>query len=192
MMRGLLQRVPQYYERAEDGGAGFRDFESMDEIAETGEVLEEIDVVAEACFGRLGIPRPPEAKPALETSFVNGWEDLTLRKLLLTGFVKFALKGRFEIAPVAEREVSEIFDKVLEQLPSGARLVRDDLKAGFIAWIAGATGFEGREREVLKRFFAAGVKLLDEELGNIPSWEMLDPRYVSTLVFGAWPDRDER
>jgi hypothetical protein len=192
VMRGLMERVPQYYECLGGGSAGFRDFESMDEIGEVGQLLEEIAVVAEACFDKIGIPRPHEAKPALEGVLAGGPEDLTLRKLLLTGFVNFTLNGRFEITPVARRDVRAIFDKVLEQKPSGAKLVGEKVKTEFLAWLAGTTGFGDRRLEILERFFAGGIRLFDEEVGRIPSWQMLDPRYVSTLVFGRWPVQDER
>lgn len=192
MMRGLMDRVPQYHEYPGDGSVRFRDFESMDEIDEVRQRLEEVAVVAEACFDKLGIPRPDKAKLALEAILSSGPEELTLRKLLLTGFVNYTLKSRFEVAPVTRGEVRDVFDKVLEQKPSGEKLVGEEAKMGFLAWLADTTGFEGRKMKILERFFAGGIRLLDEEIGKIPSWQMLDPRYVSTLVFGRWPVQDER
>lgn len=191
VIRGLMQRVPLYYDPAESRGS-FRDFRSMDDIHETGEILEEVAVVAETCFDKLGIPKPHEAKPALEHVFTTGIEEITLRNLLLTGFMNFSLNGRFEIEPLTRRDVEGIFEKVLEQVASGERLVREDAKTEFLAWLGKTTGFDGKKWVVLSRIFADCVKSLNEEVCRIPSWDVLDPRYVSMLVFGTWSAQDER
>lgn len=192
VMKHVLLRVPQYYPFPKGGGVDFRDFQTLDEISETRRMLDEVAVVAEACFDKLGIPRPHEAEPELRTVYAAGIEEIGLRNLVLTGFVNFAVKGRFGITPLNRGDMQCFFERVLDLRVSGERLVSDDARAAFLSWLSETTGFEGGRQVLLDAFFEAGVKVLEQEVGKVPSWEDLDPRYVGTLIFSRSYGQDER
>ena len=183
VMRGLMFRVPQYYMGAPGGGEDFRDFETMDEVSRTRQVIDEIAVVAEACFDTLGIPRPHEAKLAREQIFSGEIEGITLRALILTGFVNFALRGEFGLSAISRADAKHMFEKVLEKGAGGGRLVRKDVVDGFISWLSDVSQLDGIHWNTLRMFVENGIRELEEEIGNVPSWKDLDPRYVRTLVF---------
>jgi hypothetical protein len=183
IMRGLTMRVPQYSAPAERSGAGFRDFETMEEVRENRRVVDEIGVVAETCFDKLGIPRPHEAKPVLLGVFASGLEEITLRSLLLTGFVNLVLKDRFDVSPLAREDMAGLFEKALEIGASGRRVVKRENKTKLLEWLAQATGFEASKAGILERFVAASMKELEDEVGGIRTWQDVDPRYIRALIF---------
>jgi hypothetical protein len=187
MMKGLMMRVPQRY-GAEAGAAGFRDFATLDEVRATRHSLEEVAAAARAGFDKLGIPRPHEAKLALGEVFALGPEDITLGSLVLTGFVNLVLKGRFDVAPLAREDVVGLLDKVMyagggEEGRAAGRRVRPEALDELLIYLAGRTGFEGREMEALSRFVRGRVAELEAEIGGVSAAQDLDPRYVRTLLF---------
>jgi hypothetical protein len=181
MMKGLMMRVPQHY-GVEGDSLDFRDFGTMDEVRATHRALGEIGAAARACFDKIGIPRPHEAKAALTDVFALGLEDITLGNLMLTGAVNLILNGEFDIAPLAPGDVAGLLEKVMQAGVAGRR-VRPEHLARLLAWLAGKTGFDGSEMEALGRFVGARVTELEQEVGRITAASDLDPRYVRTLLF---------
>jgi hypothetical protein len=192
VMTGLMLRIPQYYALEGRGDVYFRDFETMEEVHETRRILGETGVVAEACFDRLGIPRPHDARPALRDVLVGGIEEITLRNIVLTGFVSFVIKDRFELTPLSRADVEVLFEKVLEKSTSGERLIREGAMGGFLSWLSETTGLGDDKWVILRKFCLDGLAALQEDLKRIATWQDLDPRYVGSLIFGRWPGHDER
>jgi hypothetical protein len=179
-----MLRVPRYYALPGGGEIDYRDFETMREVHDTRQVVDTIGVVADTCFDKLGIPRPHEAEPATGEVFAGEIEGVNLRNLVLTGFVNFTLKGVFEISPLSPEDVRDLFEKGLEKSASGVRLVKSESTERFLSWLLDVTGYEHREQGILKSYLTDSLKMLEAEVARIQSWEDLDPRYVSSLIFG--------
>lgn len=192
MLRGLMLRVPQFYGLPSGGSTDFSDFETMEQVSMTRRLLDEIAVVAEVCFDRLGIPRPHDAEPEMDTVFAGGIEEITLRNLMLTGFVNFTVTGSFEIKPLTGHDMKSLYEMVLEEGPSGERLVSDRAKHVFLAWLKETARLDEDRWTILKGFFDGALSCLEEEVGKVPSWENLDPRYVATLIFSGSRRRGDR
>jgi hypothetical protein len=191
IMRCLLMRVPQYSPHSK-GAVDSRDFETLEEVDDARRVIEEIEVVARTCFGILGIPQPHEAKPVLDGVFTPGIEAIDFGKLVITGFVNFMLKGDFDISPLSRRDLKGLFEDVLETGASGERLVKQAAAERFLCWLADKVSCGERDWGIFQRFFMEQVRSLNQDLGAIPSWENLDPRYVRSLIFRRWSQEDER
>jgi hypothetical protein len=193
VMKGLMMRVPQYYVLPTAAGAGLRDFETMDEVGATRRALEEIEVVAEVCFDRIGIPRPHQARLELAKVFAVGLEDITLRSVVLTGFVNLIVRGDFDFSPLTPSEVEGLFERVLEPAaqtapgtgapPQGRRTVRAEARLALLGYLARTSGYEGPKLRMLESFADASLREMEEEVGGVSSWQHLDPRYVRTLIF---------
>jgi hypothetical protein len=192
VMHGLMLRVPQYLVHPGGGDDEFRDFETMREVHETGEILYGIEVISETCFDKFGIPRPHEAEQLPGHILAGGIEGICFRNLLLTIFVNFALKGSLEISPLSRDSVGDLFEKVLEKSGAGARLVRTKYSESFLSQLSGFTGYTGARWDALKAYLTGSLKALEEEVGKIASWEDLDPRYVGSLIFRRRTKQDER
>ncbi|HVP58564.1 MAG TPA: DUF6178 family protein, partial [bacterium] len=187
LMKGLMMRVPQYYGGAATG-RGLRDFGTMDEVRMTAQALRELGAAARACFEKLGIPRPHEAKAALAEVFALGPEDITLGNLMLTGFVNFTLKGEFDIAPLARKDAGRVLNDVMAVGSAGSaglggRRVRPDRLERFLIWLGESTGFAPSEMEALSGFVRKQARGLEAEVGGLAAAEDLDPRYVRTILF---------
>jgi hypothetical protein len=192
VMTGLMQRVPQYHVHRGSGGPEFRDFVTMGEVHEVGEMLEGIEVISETCFDRLGIPRPLEAEQAPADILAGGIEGICFRNLLLTIFVNFTLKGGLQISPLSRDDVKDLLEKVLEKSSTDERLVRANDSERFLSRLSDVTGYTGHKWETLRKYFTDGTRTLEEEVGKTASWEDLDPRYVGSLIFRSQPGQEER
>jgi hypothetical protein len=181
-MAGLMKRVPQYYALGWGGDVEFRDFETMDEIARTQVILEEITAAAETCFRDLGIPRPTDAQLETDRVFAGGIEEIDLRSLFATGFVNFALRGKFDIRPLDREDIRKAFEIVLEEDPSGGRRLKQDTVDRFLVWLKQASGRTGPLWTPLVRFAGKALAALGEEMRQVLSWTDLDPRYVRSVI----------
>jgi hypothetical protein len=192
VMNGLMQRVPQYYALGSSGEVDFRDFESMDEVKRTGEILAEIVAAADTCFGDLAIPAPAGADLESNEVFVAGLEEIDLRNLLATGFVNFVLRGAFDITPLERAGIKTVF----ESKPEGTKAVewrlRREAVSRFLAWLEERSGREGEAWLPLERFAAKALANLEDELKKIRSWSDLDPRYVRSVILRRESGEDAR
>jgi hypothetical protein len=192
LMEGLMLRVPQYLVRPGGGDTEFRDFETMREIHETGGILDRIEVVSETCFDKFGIPGPHRAGQVPVDILAGGIEGICFRNLLLTIFVNFVLRGSPDISPLAREDVGGLLEKVLEKSGTGEKLVRPRHSESFLSRLSGLTGYTGKRWDVLKTYFRASLKTLEDDVGKIASAEDLDPRYVGSLIFRGRSGRDGR
>lgn len=186
VLSGALRRIPQFYDPPKGGTPGFRDFITFEEVAGTRRTLEEIGVVAETLFDHLGLPLPHQAELAPGIAFAGGLEEITMRSLLMTGLVHFALKGIFEISPLKPEDLDGMFDVVLERSESGRNRVRSEAVEGFLSWLAAQTGFHSSRLQALTDHVKAGVEDLEQEIGGLASAGQFDPRYVRSIIVTDW------
>jgi len=182
ILSGALKRIPQYYDLPESGTPGFRDFVTFEEVVRTRTRLEEIGVVAETVFEHLGLPSPHEADLEPGGVFLSGLEEIAMASLLLTGFVHFTLKGRFELVSLNSDDIGRMFDEMVERSASGEKRVRPEAVECYLTWLAGETGFESAKIQVLTGFVRAAIKELEEEIKGFDSAAEFDPRYVRSLI----------
>ncbi len=182
IMKGLMQRVPQYCALGRSGDVDFRDFESMDDVKRTGEILAEIVAAADTCFGNLAIPAPADADLESGEAFVTGLEEIDLRNLLATGFVNFVLRGAFDITPLERDGIKTVFEARQEGTKTGERRLRREAVDGFLGWLRERSGGEGGDWLPLERFAGKALANLEDELKKIRSWADLDPRYVRSVI----------
>jgi hypothetical protein len=182
IMAGLMERVPQYHALGLGEGVGYRDFQSMDEIVQTSQVLDEIVAGAEICFDCLGIPGPAAATLETGRVFAGGVEEINLKNLLATAFVNCTLRGVLDIEPLRRDDVRKVFETMLEDAPSGGRRLKRQVVEMFVGRLGRISGRSGKDLLPLERFARKAVAALEEELKGIPSWIDLDPRYVTSVI----------
>jgi len=192
IMKGLLLRVPQYYALGWAGDVEARDFQSMDEVARTGEVLDEILAAADLCFGVLGIPAPSDADLETADAFVADLEEIDLRRLLATGFVHFSLGGAFEIEPLMIGRVKALFEGGPEEAGDHTRRLKPGSVDGFLDWLRERAGGQSLEWQALQRFARKAFAGLEDEFKGIASWPDLDPRYVRSVILKRERGRESR
>ncbi len=188
IMRGVLMRVPQYYALAHGEGVEFRDFRTMDEVHETREAIEHTGAVAQVFFDRLGLPKPHKARLVLRDVFAQGIEDINLRSLLVTGFLHYALYGDFKIETVTKQDARKLFEEVLVRGEDGRRVIKAEVKQQFLNWLKGGADCNSQRWEKVKAFVVESFEKFEDEIAFIASWEDLDPRYVTSLIFSRKPE----
>lgn len=182
VMKGLMERVPQYYAHAWSGDVDFRDFGSMDEVRRTGEMLEELAAAADTCFTRLGVPAPSHADLDKKDTFVFGIEEIDLKNVMATGFVNFTFGGEFDIRPLEKTRIGSVFKVSPGEKEAAERRLRREAVDDFLAWLRERSGLEGEAWRPLERFALGALGNLEEELKKVPSWTGLDPRYVRSVI----------
>jgi hypothetical protein len=195
VMTGLMQRIPQYYAAGGRGSVEYRDFRSMDEVERTREVLEEIEAAADACFGILGIPAPADADLGRGAVALGGLEEVDLRNLLATGFINFTVRGVFGITPLDRDNIRAVFETPpgnVEGWRSARRRLRLEAADRFLDWLQGQAEGAGVSWPPLRRFAVKAFGRLEEELGNLRSWDDLDPKYIRSVVMQRETRGDHR
>ena len=181
-MKGLMERVPRYYAQAWAEDVDFRDFSSMDEVRQTGEVLDELAAAADTCFTRLGVPAPSHADLEKDDTLVCGIEEIDLRNIVATGFVNFATGGEFDIRPLEKTLIGSVFEVPPGGTEREGRRLRREAVDAFLACLRERSGLEGEAWRPLERFALRALGNLEEELKKVPSWTDLDPRYVRSVM----------
>jgi hypothetical protein len=182
VLSGLLRRVPQYYSLAEGGKIDFRDFETMEEVQRTRLVLEETAVIAEACFDALGIPSPRASTPDLRNVFASGIEEITLKKLLVTGYIRFSLHERFDISPLSRDDLKAMFGSMIQTGTTGEWVLDRKTVDRFLEWLHGKTAHRGVSWDQIAGFVLEGIKDLCDEIRKLPTLEDFDPLYVQSII----------
>jgi hypothetical protein len=185
IMKGLMERVPQYHPLAWGGDAGFRDFATMEEITRTRDAVEEIGVVADVCFGKLGIPEPQKAGLEAGGDPSSGMEHVTLSNLMATGFANLVLSGAFDITPIAREDTGNMFETMFEDSGTGEMKLREPVRARILSWLKTESGLDARDQDILAAFAAKALGRLEEEIKRVPSWQDVDPRYIGSILLGT-------
>ena len=183
LMRALLERVPQFLPRAGEG-VGPRDFETMEEIGRARVAIEEIEVIAGACFEKLGIPGAgAAASAAAGATAAQVAEDIAFGTIILTAAVQLVVSREFRIERLSREDVRGMFERMLVRDAAGSNRISAAAREQVLEHLARATGLGGRRWEIFRGFVEASLKGLEAEVARIPSWQDLDPRYIRTLIF---------
>jgi hypothetical protein len=174
VLGGVLLKKPLYYDNYSTGVL-YREFASPQDLAQTGDVLREVQAVDRL----LAILNPPVAtagRPA----------GLTWKNLLLTLWAR----GRLGMAadtfqPLAVQAFRPFFDRLFGSAAVGAaepRRIPDAVKADFLAWLSEETGLKDHElSETLGGIFEGLFRELESEYGRVTAAEMA-PRFVTLFL----------
>jgi hypothetical protein len=160
----------------------FRDFESMDEVRRTGEIVDEIVAGAEVCFGILGVPSPAGARLEAEGVVVAGLEDIDLRNLLATGLVNLALRGAFDITPLERDSIEMLFETRPESVQVGGRRLKPAVVKQSLAWLREQSAWGPRDWPAVERFTGKALAGVEDEFMKVRSWADVDPRYIRSVI----------
>lgn len=186
-MAGLLMRVPQYYALPYGEGCEFRDFRTIEELNTVRRLIDEIAVVSHLMFERLGIPKPHHAELSLREIFAEDVSDINLTNIINTLFANFAIGAGFSLKPLGKEESRRFFDEVTKQIAMERRGIDTQKKEAFIDWLKSYFDLDQEKWQVCRGFIEKCLHLLEEEIELLPSWDAIDPRFVTGLIFSRKP-----
>ena len=170
VLKGLRMKVPMHYDPGCHGADDYRDFMTPEEIATARALLSQISVLAGACYGRLGLLSGP---PAGGQNFGN---------LLMTGFARFALEGKFEVRPLNEKELDAFLAKAFVAGEDGERSLDAAVTEEFVAWLESETGLKGHEWAILEAYVMERLELVEEDFAGAASAGDIDPLVIDSLL----------
>lgn len=169
VLKGLRMKVPQHYEPGATATEDYRDFMTTEEVATAGKVLQQVSVLIEACYGKLGI------MPA-----TGGAADFG--NILMTGFAHFVLEKEFDVAPLNRQELGKFLDAAFVVSEEGDRSLDPAVSERFIAWLKRRTGFRGHKWGILEAYHMERLELLEEDLSGASSARDVDPIVVESIL----------
>ncbi len=186
-MSGLLMRVPQYYALPYGEAREFRDFRTTEELNRVRQIVDEIGVVSHLLFERLGMPRPHDATPSLREVFAEDIADINLTNIINTIFANFAISGGFSLKPLGKAEVKRFFNEATEEVAVGRRSIDKEKRERFINWLKSYFDLDEEKWQICRGFVEKCLNSLEEEIELLPSWDAIDPRFITSLVFSKKP-----
>ena len=197
VLKGLRMKVPQYYEPEADGTGDYRDFVTPEEIATAGALLAQISVLAGACYDELDIlslasagiagtggaatDASPAGPAAAEHAMIAA-SRMDFGNLLMTGFVRFVLDGKFDIMPLKKKEVGRFLSAAFVAGEDGGRSLDPALTEKFIAWLKRGTGLKGHRWAILEAYIMERLELVEEDLAGASSAKDVDPLLVESVL----------
>ena len=175
VLGGLLLKKPLYYDNYKTGVL-YREFIALEEVALTEKILRRVQAVDHLL-----------ALMNLQLGSVSQYGFLTYKNLILTRWAAHCLGLREE--KLAAIPVSGFKTFYAQLLPSESssestapRRIPEEMKSGFIAWLARETGLT--EIEITERLGRIFEELFDEieaEYGRVTAKD-LDPRFVQLFL----------
>ncbi len=197
VLKGLRMKVPQHYEPGAGGIGDYRDFRTPEEIATARALLAQVSVLAAACYDRLGIlsvtaggtsragasaaGSPGRGRAAAGPAmFAAG--RMNFGNLLMTGFARFVLDGRFSIGPLGKRELGRFIGEAFVTGKNGERALDPAAAEKFTAWLERETGLKGHEWAILEAYVMERLEVLEEDLRGASSANDVDALIVESIL----------
>jgi len=179
VLGGLLLPRPRFFDNYRTGAEMYRDFACLDDIRETGEVLDRV-IDTDRLLSGIRID-PAGRRP----------QGLTYKNFLLTLWASDELEsgdpeGPAPLVPAISLDDVKRFHRRLfpgmSDADGGLRRIADVQKEEFVRWLSRRTGLDAadiadRLGQTLEALFAE----LEEEMGAVAA-EDLDPRYMRLFL----------
>ena len=106
---------------------------------------------------------------------------MTLSTLFLTAMANQVLKGSFRFEAVERARLNDLFSLIFERNEKRKAVIKMEIKRGLKEWFDSVEFDEGKRNHLLA-FRDFCLDLLEEEFGNIPPREEIDPRFLKGLL----------
>ncbi|MDY6904467.1 MAG: DUF6178 family protein [Thermodesulfobacteriota bacterium] len=171
VLGGLLVKRPLYYDQYQEGGI-YREFQSPDEVAETGAGLDEV-MMLDTLLKDAGLDPAPVAEAIL-----------TVENLVLTLWARHYLGLPAVVDFIDMVDFKRFFAALMKDDPDnpGRRKTREKMKGAFLDWFAGITGRTAYDlSQSAGKLFTALFGTIEESYGDV-SPDDLDARYIDLFL----------
>ncbi len=174
--QGLLKKRPVLYRKGIS-----EDFKNLEEMREAEGLLDQVQAVTSTLGEKFNIFPGSLMQKDLTRCYPGRWKELTLSTIFLTSFANRLLGGTFEFEVIQKASLKDYFTRIFEKGSNGNRVVKAEIRAGLNDWVKSIESDETRQKHLLS-FFQFSMDLLEQEYGNIPPGEEIDPRYAKGLL----------
>jgi hypothetical protein len=178
-VKGLLFKRPLYYDRT--SGGNYRPFQSLGELQETRELLDNLTVLGRLISRRLGIT----AGEINTLSTIPLYQpDPTLSAVWLNVSANRMLSGQAFLRPLSLESWERLGGVLFEQKrPDGSKKSGPEIFQQAVQLVAeSGPELKPDEQEALYWWLDFLRNKLEAELGRIPVGEKADPRFVSGFI----------
>jgi len=182
-IEGLSQVRPVYFEgNSKTDSFLFRDFESIDEICVTRQVLDIVGVAEKVLFELLGVDihNLMNAGAGLVDS-----QTISARSVFMTALAQHVVHGVSKFAPVTATELKKFLAAVFikNQDAEPAFILSTAFCRETIAWLNSRIDTLEDEAAALTTFVESCFSLLQDQCGSIAGIEQIDTRFVTAFIF---------
>ena len=185
-IEGLSQVRPVYFEgNSKTDSFLFRDFESIDEIRITRQVLDIVAVAEKVLFELFGIDIHNLMESFISGTALTDGSDMRARSVFLTILAQHVLYGATEFVPITEAELRKFLAAVFikNENAEPAFILNPEFCHETIAWINNQLEANGDEFTALKTFVGSCCSLLQDQCGSIAGIDQIDIRFVTAFIF---------
>ena len=106
---------------------------------------------------------------------------MRLSTLFLTAMANQVLKGSFRFEAIEKAQLNNLFSHIFERDEQGKGVIKMEIKKGLKDWFDSIEGDKNKQSHLLA-FRDFCLDLLEEDFGNIPPGEEIDPRFVKGFL----------
>jgi hypothetical protein len=175
-LEGILRKRPSLYRNG-----NYEDFKHLQDLKETEDFLEFVETIVNF------LGRELNASPrSLKEIDFNGchpesWREITLSTIYLTSLVNQILKGTLQFEAIEQTQLKDFLYQVFERDVQRKGVIKMGVKNGLRDGLT-TTNPEEPRRQHLLAFQDFCLDLFEEEYGEIPPEEKIDPRFVKGLL----------
>jgi hypothetical protein len=179
MLQGLFFKRPRYYDRTGEGK--YRPFQSLEELRETRELLDNLAVLGRLISQRLGIT-VGEINALSTLSLYQ--PDPPLSAVWMTVWANRLLTGQARLEPLSLSHWEKLLKLLLEPDRAGGSTKpgREIFQQGLQLVAESGPELTSEEKEGLHWWLDFLTNKLEAELGRIPAGGKADPRFVSGFI----------
>jgi hypothetical protein len=173
---GILKKRPGLHRKEKT-----EDFKNLRDIRETENLLEVVTAAVHFLEKQLGVSPGYLKKLDLKGCHPEDWREMTLSTLFLTALANQVLKGSFRFEAVGKARLNDLFSLIFERDEQRKAVIKMEIKRGLKDWFD-SIEFDEDKKNHLLAFRDFCLDLLEEEFGNIPPGEEIDPRFLKGLL----------
>jgi len=173
---GILKKRPDLHRKGK-----IEDFKNLQDLNETKNLIGIVAAVVDFLEKKLNVSPRYLKKLDLKGCYPGDWREMTLSTLFLTAMANQVLKGSFRFEAVERARLNDLFSLIFERNEKRKAVIKMEIKRGLKDGFD-SIEFDEDERNDLLAFRDFCLDLLEEEFGNIPPREEIDPRFLKGLL----------
>ncbi len=173
---GILKKRPDLHRKGK-----IEDFKDLQDLDETKNLIGIVAAVVDFLQKKLNVSPRYLKKLDLKGCYPEDWREMTLSTLFLTALANQVLKGPFRFEAIEKARLNDLFSLIFEREEKGKVVIKMEIKRGLKEWFDSMEVDENKRTHLLA-FRDFCLDLLEEEFGNIPPGEEIDPRFVKGLL----------
>lgn len=183
-LEGLDRNRPLFFKGiTTKGDVEYKNFEVMEEIRQTNQVIDIVMVAETVLFDVFKIEPEYLTNNFLDETCLKEVKDIKCTSVFLTILANHILYGRTKLIPLTLVELLEFLKRIFKQeVATENFFLKRDMYDESISWISNQYLFEKNLKQALESFVYTCLNMLEDEFSSLVDKKTIDKKYVSGII----------